>query len=139
MRRGITLNASREDLADTREDQRTWSKHGKEAWSIPKHSPPKTQAGTCVWKLHFGSDQQKETQKGGKGGCLNSQTSCEFPKHSPHQPQVSPTGDAWAEISMLEGILSPLRHNPLVNFRIMNIHKSWPLSATREHLPYDQL
>ena len=57
-----------------------------------------------------------QTQKGGKGGCLSSQTSCEFPKHSIHQPQVSPTGDAWAEISMLEGIFSSLRLNPLVNF-----------------------
>ena len=80
----------------------------------PNTPPPKTQVGTFVWKLHFGSDQQKETQKGGKDGCLNSLTSCEFPKRSPHQPGISPTGDAWAEISMFEGILSSLRHNTLV-------------------------
>ena len=101
--------------------------------------PPRTQVGTCVWKLHLGSDQQKETQKGGKGGCLNSQSSCEFPKHSPHQLQVSPTGVAWAEIPMLEETLSSLRHNPLVSFRSMNIHQSPSLWTTREHLPYDQL
>ena len=134
-----TLNGSRENLADPRVDQRTWRKQGKRAWLIQKHSPPKTQVGTCVWKLHFGSDQQKEIQKGGKGGCLNSQTSCEFPKQDPHQPQVSPTGDPWAEISMLQWILSSLRHNALVNFRNMNTHQSPSLSATREHPPYDQL
>ena len=63
----------------------------------------------------------------------------EFPKHSLHQPQVSPTGAAWAEISLLEGILSSLTHNPLVNLRCMNIHQSPSLSTTREHLPYNQL
>ena len=44
-----------------------------------KTLPPKAQVGTCFWELHFRSDQQKETQKGGKGGCLNPQTSCQFP------------------------------------------------------------
>ena len=135
----MTLNASREILVDPSDNQRTWRKQGKEAWSIPKHSHPKTEVGTCVWKLLFGSDLQKETQKGGKGWCSNSQTSCELPKHSPHQPQVSQTGDAWANISMHEGTLSSLRHNPLVNFRNMNIHQSPSLSATREHLVQPEL
>ena len=111
----------------------------KEAWSILKHPPPKTQVGTCVWKLHLGSDQQEETQKGGNGVCIKSRTSSEFPKHSPPQSQPSPTGVAWAEISMLEKILSSLGHNPLVNLRSMNIHQSPSLLTTREHLPYDQL
>ena len=56
-----------------------------------KYPPPKTQVGLVSGKAIW-EGASRNAQSGGKGWCLNSQTSCELPKHSPHQPQVSRIG-----------------------------------------------
>ena len=42
---------------------------GKRLGQSQSPPPPEMQVGTSVWKLHLGSDQQKETRKGGNIGC----------------------------------------------------------------------